>query len=325
MEIISQLFWTVVAYLRADWSFLLLGILVAVSINVYLDPVRFRKWMEQKAGASIWGSIAFGTFTPLCACGTMAVLLSMFMGALPWGPVMAFLVSSPLTSPSEYIFETAVLGGRLANAMVISSVILGLLAGWLAHQLSRKTSFFSGQLAVPRASAARAEAAAAGERCCNSSAQASSCACSARTTALSWRERLKVDDFLKSFVELGIKKVLFYFVLFILVGRIANMLIPESWIIGLFGAGRSFSIPLAATLGLPLYVSGPSALPLVRSFLESGAGEGAILAFLIAGKATGIPVIAGLSTIIRRKALLFYVAFIYFGAIAAGYLLQLFL
>ncbi len=325
VKIISELFWTVVAYLRADWSFLLIGILVAVSINVYLDPEKFRKWMEQRAGASIWGSIAFGAFTPLCACGTMAVLLSMFMGALPWGPVMAFLVSSPLTSPSEYIFETAVLGSRLANAMLISSVILGLLAGWAAHQLSKRTAFFSGQLTIRQAKSAQNEVAVASESCCSSSGQISSCACSNETTSPSWRERLKVDEFLRAFVDLGLKKVLLYFVLFILVGKIAEMLIPQSLIMGLFGADRGFSIPLAATLGLPLYVSGPSALPLVRSFLESGAGEGAILAFMIAGKATGVPVIAGLSTIIKRRALLFYVAFIYLGAIAAGYILQLFL
>jgi uncharacterized protein len=47
-----------------------------------------------------------------------------------------------------------------------------------------------------------------------------------------------------------------------------------------------------------------------------------VFAFLIAGKATGIPVIAEMSTILKKRAMIFYLAFIYFGAIISGYLYQ---
>lgn len=326
MLFLSQLLWAVVGYLRADWAYLLFGILIAVCIQVYLDPQKFRVWMERKTGASVFGSVAFGAFTPLCACGTMAVLLSMFMSALPWGPVMAFLVSSPLTSPSEYVLETAVLGSGFANAMVISSVSLGLLAGWLASLLSKKTSLFKDQLAIRQAGPAHSETAAASQSCCSKQGPSPSCSCSRqpnKSVTPTWQDRLKVGELLRAFIDLGLKRVLLFFVLFIMVGKVAEMLIPPSWILSLFGAGHSYSVPLAATLGLPLYVSGSSALPLLNSLMESGAGQGAILAFMIAGKATGVPVVAGLSTIIRRKALLFYVAFVYLGAILAGYVFQL--
>lgn len=312
MHIILDLLETVVAYLRADWSILLFGITLAVLINVYLDPVKFKRFVEKRAGASIVGSILFGTFTPLCACGTMAVILSMLVSALPWGPVMAFLVSSPLTSPSEYVFETAFLGSRFAVAMVLSSVVLGVAAGYLAHQLARRTSFFDNQFVVtPKTSPNQTEA-----QC--------QCACgSAHQLQQSWVDRYKLKELLSAFVDLGLKKVLLYFAVFIAVGRLVDMLIPQSLITGLFGASRAYSVPLAATLGLPLYVSGPSALPLLKSFLSSGASEGAILAFMIAGKATGIPVIAGLSTILKKRAILFYVGCVYLGAIAAGFVYQL--
>lgn len=77
-------------------------------------------------------------------------------------------------------------------------------------------------------------------------------------------------------------------------------------------------------MGLPLYLTDSSAIPLLKSFINSGAGEGAVLAFLIAGKATGVPVIAGMSTFLKKRAMLFYLGFIYFGAILCGYLYQIF-
>ncbi|MGE5654485.1 MAG: permease [Bacillota bacterium] len=123
-------------------------------------------------------------------------------------------------------------------------------------------------------------------------------------------------------VSLGLKKILPYFILFIAVGRVVELSIPKSWINLLFSGSKAYSIPLSATIGLPLYVSNSAALPLLRSLANSGAGEGAILAFLITGKATGIPVIAGMSTFLKPRVIAFYVALVYVGGVAAGYAYQ---
>ena len=85
MSFINEILLTVLHFLKADWHILLIGILIAVSINVYADPVKLRSLLSRRAGLSIPGSVLFGALTPLCACGTMAVLISMFVSALPWG------------------------------------------------------------------------------------------------------------------------------------------------------------------------------------------------------------------------------------------------
>lgn len=330
LNMINELIVTVLNYLKADWLILLIGILFAVAINVYIDPERLRRFLSRRESMSIPGSILLGTFTPLCACGTMAVLISMFVSAMPWGPVMAFLVSSPLTSPSEYMFETAFFGSRFATAMLISSLILGLLAGFAAFILDRKTNFFKGQFRLAKSNQ---------EACCTSSenSRENSCSCCCENEVVvetgscctidkrqaGFIERFKLDKFAREFVNIGIKKVLLYFIIFIAIGRLAELIVPKEWIISLFSGQNSYSIPLAATIGLPLYVNDSSALPLLKSFMNSGAGDGAILAFLIAGKATGVPVVAGLGTFLKKRAMLFYVGIIYFGAILAGFIYQL--
>lgn len=398
LNIIGDIIMTVLGYLKADWYILLIGILLAVCINVYVDTNKLKKFLERKAGLSVPGAVAFGALTPLCACGTMAVLISMFVSAMPWGPVMAFLISSPLTSPSEFMFETAFFGSKFAIAMLVASIILGILAGFLAHFLDKKTNFFKGQFRMgkTKATSCCGEKSLSNSSCCESKSMntssccgekkittqgpyfneenvttqglcsceekvvnrnvcsceegfavqksyfgeeniAAQCSCCSEEKAVikvkgccksnmpTFIQKYKLDKLAKEFINIGLKKVLLYFVIFISIGRVVEMIIPKEWIMSLFGENRSYSVPLAATIGLPLYLNSSSALPLLRIFINSGAGQGAVLAFLIAGKATGAPVIAGMSTFLKKRAMLYYVGFIYIGAIIAGYVAQYFI
>ena len=336
LNFINQIFLAVLGYLKADWYILLIGILLAVTINVYVDSTKLKKFFERKTGVSIPGAVAFGALTPLCACGTTAVLLSMFISSLPWGPVMAFLISSPLTSPSEYMFETAFIGNRFATALVISSVVLGIGAGVAAHLLEKKTKFFENQFRLVKDNT---------QNCCSKNSkkkvslkgklikpslnvtikahQEICCSNGDTSNKITFIERYKLNKFLKELYNIGVKKILFYFVIFIAIGQVVEIIIPKDLVLLLFSSNKAYSIPLGATIGLPLYLNDSSALPLLKSFINAGAGEGTVLAFLIAGKATGIPVMAGMSTIMKKRAMAFYIGFIYVGAIIAGYTYQL--
>jgi uncharacterized membrane protein YraQ (UPF0718 family) len=125
---------------------LILGILVAAAIQVYVDPEKMKGWLMSRSSVSIPATVAFGAFTPFCACGTMAVVLSMLATALPWGPVMAFLTSSPLMSPEEFIMMSGILGPAFAIALAVASVLIGLGSGYVTHVIEKKTHFLDNQL-----------------------------------------------------------------------------------------------------------------------------------------------------------------------------------
>ena len=346
MNIFKDILITVFNYLKADWAILLVGVLLAVFIKTYIDDKAFKKYLNKHSKVSIGAAIGFGAFTPLCACGTMAVLLSMFISSMPWGPVMAFLVSSPLTSPSQFMYQTSFLGMDFAVAVLISSLVLGTIAGLVAHYLSTNTKFFHNQFRMKPQSASlccNAEPSTVltdKPSCCSKvplSIKTERSSCCAQSAVIEnkpdvWKnsldqmvKKLKLNDFLSNFIDLGIRKVLFYFVIFIAIGRIVELMIPQEWVLSLFGEGNSYSVPLGASIGLPLYVSSSAALPLMKSFLSQGASQGALLAFLITGKATGIPVIAGMSAILKKRAIAYYVLTVYLGGIAFGWLFELYL
>lgn len=123
--------------------------------------------------------------------------------------------------------------------------------------------------------------------------------------------------------DVGVKKILPYFALFAGIGYLINRFIPSAWITALFGERSVFAIPLAAIVGLPLYVNGDSSIPLIQSLMQSGVGAGAMLAFMITGPATSAGVLAGIATIMKRKAIALYVAYILIGAILLGYAYEL--
>jgi len=76
----------------------------------------------------------------------MAVAIAVLATALPWGPIMAFLVSSPLMSPSDFVLYAGLLGLQFAVAMTVASLAMGLAAGYISHWLEENTHYFDGEI-----------------------------------------------------------------------------------------------------------------------------------------------------------------------------------
>lgn len=96
--------------------------------------------------------------------------------------------------------------------------------------------------------------------------------------------------------------------------------IPEQWITTVMGNENSFAIFTAGLLGIPVYTSNLSALPMVSGLLEQGMSPAAALAFLIAGPTTTLPAMAAVWTLVKNRIFILYVSFALVGAILLGYL-----
>lgn len=333
----------------ANWIILLFGIVIAVAISVYVDAEKTRKLFLRRPRFLILGSVLFGALTPLCACGTMAVVLSLITSTVPWGAIMAFLVSSPLMSPDTFVMLSGFLGLKFAVALTASSIILGLGAGWITHWIEKRTSFLDNQLRLNNQSKATvAKDTNQGEylkrneqsvpvsklgvvklsydntkKLCCSTEVVEVCCSSSPSSDVNYfgevLEKFKIKKFFKSFYELGIVKVLPLFILFVIIAYLVKEFVPTEWIVNMFSGEHFYSVPLAALIGLPMYVSDATVVPLLQVLKDAGASDGAILAYMISGPATSLGVIGGLSVIMKRRAILLYVLIILIGAILLGY------
>ncbi len=100
--------------------------------------------------------------------------------------------------------------------------------------------------------------------------------------------------------------------------------IPQEWITTIMGRENSWAILTAAFLGIPVYTSNLSALPMVSGLLAQGMSPAAALAFLIAGPTTTLPAMAAVWTLVKNRVFILYVSFALLGAIFLGYLRLLF-
>jgi len=338
-----------------NWAALLLAMAIAAVMAVHVDAAKLRDALLRRTKVSILGAVGVGAFTPLCACGTTAVIIGMLTTSLPWGPVMAFLTSSPLMSPDGFVLLAGVVGVKFAVAVAAASVVVGLVSGFGTHLIERKTRFLENQTrfaqpAAPAPAAAKTEGCGCGTAALPAAALASaafvpaagapqaasrgSCCASAAAAAPSAEaaagaesilRRLKLREMGKQLVDVGVKQILAAFTLFVAVGYLIQSFVPTDVIVALFNAGNGFGVLLAALIGLPLYVTGDAAIPLIKTLMDQGAGGGAMLAFMITGPATSAWVIAGISTFMKRRVVALYLAWILGLGIGLGYLYELLL
>jgi len=319
-----------------NWPYLLVGVLISVLMQRYLNVEKATAFLQRYRSAGVLAATAAAVGTPLCSCGTTAVVLGMMANAMPWAPIVAFMVSSPLTSPQELIYSAGLFGWPFALAFFAASIVLGLLGGvvaavledrgWLANQTRLTLApavFRSVENVAPVAALACCAVAAAA--CCSTAAapavSAAPCACqgggSETTRARQDEPAAGVSNLLLEALRSG-ARLLAMFVGFAFVGYFLNGLIPAAWVAALFGPGAVYSVPLAATLGLPLYINSEASLPLVKTLIEAGMSPGSALAFLIAGSGTSMGAVAGALTIARWRVIAVVVGTLWLGAILAG-------
>ncbi|MCP4238543.1 MAG: hypothetical protein GY770_34060 [Aestuariibacter sp.] len=94
--------------------------------------------------------------------------------------------------------------------------------------------------------------------------------------------------------------------------------VPQAAIAGILGEGNIFAVPLAALIGIPLYLSNFTALPIVSGLLAQGMQPGAAIAFLIAGPVTTIPAITAVYGIVQKRVFVLYISLGLFGAMVMG-------
>src|SRR5690606_19325604 len=108
------------------------SVVLASVIQVYVGTDRLAGWLRRSTPLAVLGAVALGALTPFCSCGTMAVVLGSLASSVPWAPVVAFMASSPLTSPGEYVWSVGLFGPGFATTFLVAAAGVGLLGGGAA-------------------------------------------------------------------------------------------------------------------------------------------------------------------------------------------------
>jgi uncharacterized membrane protein YraQ (UPF0718 family) len=298
-----------------NWPYLLVGIAGAAAVQTYVGTDQVASWLGRHRRGAVAGSVGVAVATPLCSCGTTAVVLSMLASTIPWAPVVAFMVASPLTSPSELVYSAGLFGWPFALVFFGGSIALGLAGGAAAAVLER-VGWLRNQARFTR----RPCDSAVSGTCATTPAPAASLGPGAasplefpRSRAARWR----LTELGRAVVAVA-RRTLPLFFGFAVVGYLLTALVPQAWITAWLGGSSPLSTVAAATLGIPFYLNSDGSLPFLASLMQAGMGAGPAMAFLVTGAGTSLGALSGGLLIARWRVLAVVVGTLWVGAIVLG-------
>lgn len=89
--------------------------------------------------------------------------------------------------------------------------------------------------------------------------------------------------------------------------------------LGAFVGDGAWAIPLSALIGVPAYLNGYAAVPVVAGLIERGMAPGAALAFMVAGAMTSIPAAIAVFTLVKARVFAWYLLLALLLSMLSGY------
>lgn len=335
-------------FLEIAGELVLIFVAVAFLVGLlteYLPPSRIRNfladrflWVQYVLGATL------GALTPFCSCSTVPMTAGLLQGGVPFGPTMAFLFSSPVLNPVIIALLLSIFGFKVTAVYTVVTFLGSMLTATILSRCGME-----GQVKP------LAYLQAAG--CCpvtaprqpdvitfpilqmqtelptvNAGQLASQALCCSLGNLADLLSPVVARDSFQEKIKRAMKTawdtfkgVFWYLMLGAAIGALIYGFFPQDLVVTLAGPGNAWSIPVAAALGVPMYVRVETVIPISAALVEKGMGLGTVLALLIGGAGASIPEMIILSSMFKRKLIFAFALNVFLIAIAAGYLVDLLL
>lgn len=274
--------------------------LAAYAKASHADSLIAKAFSGHVAGMIVMAAL-LGGLSPFCSCGVIPLIAALLSMGVPLPAVMAFWLSSPLMDPSMFFLTVGTLGMTFALGKTMAAIGVGLMGGF-AVLAFKNTPVFTVVLKPG-----------IGDGGCGASALRDGKAINWSFWSDAERRGVFAGELVRSFMFLG-KWLLLAFLL----ESLMLAYIPGQWISQFLGAGGFTGTALAALVGVPAYLNGYAALPLISGLVDAGMDPGAAMAFLIAGGVSSFPAAIAVFALVRLPVFAAYLLLAFAGAVLSG-------
>lgn len=242
-----------------------------------------------------------GGLSPFCSCGVIPLIAALLTMGVPLSAVMAFWLASPVMDPSMFLLTSGVLGLEFAIAKTLAAIGLGVAGGFIVYLLAGSHILHD------------ALREGVGNGGCGS-------AKIRNPKPVVWRF-WEHSDRIEKFGKEAVKTTLFlaqWLTLAFLLESLMLAYIPAETITSVLGGTGIGPIAIATIVGVPAYLNGYAALPLISGLMEQGMASGAGLAFLVAGGVTSLPAAIAVWALVKPRVFTLYIAISLGGAFLIG-------
>lgn len=251
-----------------ELTFLFVVISFAISLLQGLIP--YEKLEKSLSGKNtILGTLVallFAFITPFCSCSTIPIVVNLLNKRIRFGVVMVFLFSSPVLDPTIITLMGAMLGIKVAVAYTVITSILSVIIGFTLERLG-----FENQVK--------------------------------QVVVTGYEEHRKKFDAKAALLEtLSLMKTVYpYLMIGAAIGSVIHGLVPTEWITTYLGGDKWWMVPVAAIIGIPLYIRLSTMIPISQIMIAKGMALAPAMALMISSAGASLPEITLLNSIFKKR------------------------
>jgi hypothetical protein len=270
----------------------ILFIVISFAISLIQGFIPYEKIEKKLAGKNkavgAAAAIVFAFITPFCSCSTIPVVVNMLKKHLPFDIVMIFLFASPVLDPTILTIMGVILGWKVTIIYTILttlfSVIIGFALKAFGFEKSVKNVIMTGYEEP--------------------------------------NKRFNVKLAIKETVDL-MKSIYPYLIFGAGMGAIIHGVVPSEWISNVFGTDHWWLIPLAAIIGIPLYIRLSSMIPISQILIAKGMALGPVMAMVISSAGASLPEVILLKAVFKKELVITFVFSVFVMSTISGFIFYL--
>ncbi|MCL1941464.1 MAG: permease [Synergistaceae bacterium] len=224
----------------------------------------------------------------------MPIAFGLLNGGAPFGPVLSFIVASPLLNPLIIVMIAAFMGIKTALiyfAVTFSSaVIFGAVFSKGCGKYIKK---------LDRAETKEKD----------------------KYIPSSIKDKIR-EAFYTSWGSF--RGIIPYIIAGAAIGAVINGYVPQETVADIGGEQNLWAVPVSAVIGIPLYIRVESAISIGLALLRKGMSIGAVMAFIIGGAGMAVPEISLLLGFFKFRFAALIVGVIFLTAVCGGYIFNIF-
>ncbi len=273
---------------------LLISIIFIISfLRTFFNTEKIRVYLQKRS--SFMGNILaalFGIITPFCSCSAIPLFLGFMQARIPMGITFSFLISSPMNNEVAIALLFGLFGWKVTALYIGFGLLVAIVGGFVVGKLGLEryvlipVTPMQGEL-------------------------------EAVMITLSFSKRLR--EAWQNTTEI-FGKIYPYVLIGVGVGAFIHGFVPTELIVAYTGENRWYSVPLAVIMGVPMYASAASVLPLIEVLTSKGMLLGTALSLMMAITALSLPEALILKRILHVKLIAIFFGIVAIGIIGVGYL-----
>ncbi|WP_121609109.1 permease [Mesobacillus foraminis] len=284
-EFIESFFWIA---LELTTLFVLISFIISLLQGfIPYEKIEIQLAQSNKLLASMI-AIFFAFITPFCSCSTIPVVVNMLKNRIPFSITMVFLFASPVLDPTILTVMGVVMGWKVSLIYTIATTVFSIAIGFTLDQLGFqkyvKNVVMTGY---------------------DDSKQ-----------KFNWSYALKETWSL-------IKTVYPYLLIGAAIGSVIHGLVPSEFIANWMGHDSWWLIPVAAVVGIPLYIRLSSMIPISQILILKGMALGPVMAMMISSAGASLPEVILLKSIFKKQLVIAFILSVITMSTVSGFIFYL--